>query len=310
MAGLVRGAAVAFVTLLMVSTLPFSAVAEDEDLRFESSISSTSISEWYASGEVVQLSPQFVNDGVPTTFENDPSCGAVLQVFDAAGQTVRDDQAICRGQSQMLDIASNEVHEFGSLSWDLTDANGAEVQPGWYTVVAFHTTTGQSTSQEVHVQTNVTVPEPLMLSIEATSRLGPLVAGEEMILSVTMYNPTTEPIQLPGLGDCLLQFTINDVTELSSPCLPSFTLIEGYEETIIEQRLISAGDLLPGMNSVSASLPGGSFLASIDIEVADLQDGFNPDLQSELALDIIGLTDGMFSEGEVMEVSMSMTNIG
>lgn len=310
MAGRMRGAALVLVTLLMVSTLPFSAVAEDEDLRFESSISSTSTAEWYASGDVVQLSSQFVNDGEPTTFENDPSCGAVLQVFDATGQTVRDDQAICRGQSQMLDIASNEVHEFASLSWDLTGADGAEVQPGWYTVVAFHTTTGQSTSQEVHVQTNVTAPEPLVLSIEATSRLGPLVADEEMILSVTMYNPTTEPIQLPDLGDCLLQFTINGVTELSSPCLPSFTEIEGYEETIIEQRLVSAGDLLPGMNSVSASLPGGALMASIDVEVSDLQDGFNPDLQSELSLDITGLADGMFSEGEIMEVGMSMTNIG
>ena len=92
MAGRMRGAAVVLVTLLMVSTLPLFAAAEDADLRFESGLQTTPSTGWYASGETVELRSYFVNDGASTAFENDPSCGAVLQVYDALGQTKVDDR--------------------------------------------------------------------------------------------------------------------------------------------------------------------------------------------------------------------------
>lgn len=310
MAGRMRGAAVVLMTLLMVSTLPLFAAAEDADLRFESGLQTTSSSGWYASGETVELSSYFVNDGASTAFENDPSCGAVLQVYDALGQTLVDERSSCRGQTQMLDLASTEVYDFSILTWDLTDSNGVEVLPGWYSVVAFHTATGLSTTQDVHVQTDVTVPDSLQLSIELTSRLGPLVASDEMVLSVVMSNPTGQAIALPDLGDCLLHLTMNQATQLTSSCMPSFTQIEAYEEMLIEQILLPAGSLESGMNTIAVALPGQTLVASMNLDIATPIDGFTAELQPHLELTMTGLGDGLYGDGDIMQTSMTMINVG
>ncbi|MDA7845826.1 ArsR family transcriptional regulator [Euryarchaeota archaeon] len=310
MAGRMRGAAVVLVTLLMVSTLPLFAAAEDADLRFESGLQTTPSTGWYASGETVELRSYFVNDGASTAFENDPSCGAVLQVYDALGQTMVDDRSSCRGQTQMLDLASTEVYDFSILTWDLTDSDGVEVLPGWYSVVAFHTATGLSTAQDVHVQTDVVVPEPLQLSIEVTSRLGPLVASDEMVLSVVMSNPTGQAIALPDLGNCLLQLTMNQATQLTSSCMPSFTQIEGYEEMLIEQILLPAGSLQSGVNTIAVALPGQALAASIDLDIATPIDGFTTELQPHLELTMTGLGDGLYGDGDIMQTGMTMLNVG
>ena len=52
----------------------------------------------------------------------------------------------------------------------------------------------------MHVQTDVVVPSDLTLSIEATSRLGPLVSSEEMVLTVMMYNPTSSISEIVTLN--------------------------------------------------------------------------------------------------------------
>jgi hypothetical protein len=103
---------------------------------------------WYVSGDAVELRSSFVNDGASTTFENDPSCGAVLQVTDALGQIILDERTKCRGQSQMVDLASDETYDFAPLTWDLTDASGEEVRPGWYSVVALHTATARTVAPD------------------------------------------------------------------------------------------------------------------------------------------------------------------
>ena len=192
----------------------------------------------------------------------------------------------------------------------MTDSDGVEVLPGWYSVVAFHTATGLSTAQDVHVQTDVIVPEPLQLSIEVTSRLGPLVASDEMVLSVVMSNPTGQAIALPDLGNCLLQLTMNQATQLTSSCMPSFTQIEGYEEMLIEQILLPAGSLQSGVNTIAVALPGQALAASIDLDIATPIDGFTTELQPHLELTMTGLGDGLYGDGDIMQTGMTMLNVG
>ena len=310
MAGRMRGGAVVLVTLLMLSTLPVFATADDADVRMESELVSQPNAAWYVSGEIVELVSSFVNGGASTTFENDPSCGAVLQVTNASGQIILDERTKCRGQSQMVDLASDETYDFAPLTWDLTDANGEEVRPGWYSVVAFHTATARTVAQEVHVQTNVSVPEALTLSITITSRLGPLVASDEMVLSALLYNPTPRPMTLPDLGGCLNQLTVNGAVSLTSPCMPSEIQIGAYEEILIEQTLLSAGTLLTGINSVAMSIPGQSLTASLTLDIAEPEVAFNPTLQDTLDVTLIGINDVLYGGRDIMQAAMNMRNVG
>ncbi len=305
-----RGGAVVLVTLLMLSTLPVFATADDADVRMESELTSQPNAAWYISGDSVELQSSFVNDGAATTFENDPSCGTVLQVTDALGQIILDDRSKCRGQSQMVDLSPDETYEFAPLMWDLTDASGEEVLPGWYSVGAFHSATAQTVAQEVHVQTDVSVPEALTLSLTITSRLGPLVASDEMVLSAVLYNPTPQPVILPDLGGCLTQFTVNGATSLTSRCMPADLYIGAYEEVLIEQTLLSAGTLLTGINMVAMTLPGQSLTASLTLDIAEPEAGFNPILQDALDVKLTGLGDVPYGGRDIMQAAMQMRNVG
>jgi DNA-binding transcriptional ArsR family regulator len=310
MAGRMRGGAVVLVTLLMLSTLPVFATADDADVRMESELVPQPNAAWYVSGDAVELRSSFVNDGASTTFENDPSCGAVLQVTDALGQIILDERTKCRGQSQMVDLASDETYDFAPLTWDLTDASGEEVRPGWYSVVALHTATARTVAQEVHVQTNVSVPEALTLSITISSRLGPLVASDEMVLSAVLHNPTPRRVTLPDLGGCLNQLTVNGATSLTSPCMPDKIQIGAYEEILIEQTLLSAGALLTGINSVTMTLPGQSLTASLTLDIAEPEVAFDPTLQDALDVTLIGLGDVPYGGRDIMQATMNMRNVG
>ena len=305
-----RGGAAVLVALLMLSTLPVLATAEEGDLRLESTLFSPLDSGWYASGDAVEFVATFRNEGAQTAFENDPSCGTVLQVLNSDSELIVDERSSCRGQSQMIDMAAAEVYEFDALSWDLKGENGQEVLPGWYTVQALHTATGQTVSHEVHLQTNVTVPEALTMTLEATSRLGPLVASEEMVLSVVMHNPTSQRIQLPALGDCLLQLTVNDEAQLLSNCMPTFSQIEAYEAMLIEQVLLPAGTFEAGLQTLEVSLPGQQLSGEISLDVSQAADGFDPQLQNVLSVEITGLGDGLYGDGDILQASMSMFNTG
>ena len=104
-----RGGAAVLVALLMLSTLPVLATAEEGDLRLESTLMSPPGSGWYASGEAVEFVAKFVNEGAQTAFENDPSCGKVLQVLNSDFELIVDERPSCRGQSQMVDMGAEEV---------------------------------------------------------------------------------------------------------------------------------------------------------------------------------------------------------
>ena len=310
MAGRMRVGAAVLVTLLMFSMLPAVAQAETGDLAFESTLNLDAEKGYYATGDTVVLQPTMTNNGDSTTYENDPSCGAVLQIMNPSGEVIVDGQTLCRGQSQIEDIAFGETHEFSVVEWELFDDDGTEVQPGWYTAIVLHTATGLTSSHQLHVQTDVILPSELTMAIEATSRLGPLVSSEEIVLTVTMYNPTASPIILPDLGGCLLQYRVNEATSLSSQCLPSFTQIEAFEQTLLEQRLLHAGSLEAGQNVISVALPGNALQASLNLDIAPPVDDFTVEWQDQLEVSIIGLEDALYADGEVMSTTMLMENVG
>ena len=131
-------------------------------------------------------------------------------------------------------------------------------------------------SHQLHIQTDVIPPSELTMAIEATSRLGPLVSSEEIVLTVTLYNPTSAPITLPDLGGCLLQFSVNDATSLSSECLPTFTQIEAYEANAHRAATASRRCFRGRLRTALQSLfQANALSASLNLDIALPADGFH-----------------------------------
>ncbi|MEC8589539.1 MAG: hypothetical protein VXY35_05255, partial [Candidatus Thermoplasmatota archaeon] len=84
--------------MLLVLLIPVSA-EETGTVRLEIEAVDDNSKPWYGDGDNVVLASSIVNDGAPTSITEDPSCGVVMRVADAAGTTVLDESTTCRGQS-------------------------------------------------------------------------------------------------------------------------------------------------------------------------------------------------------------------
>ena len=108
MAGDTRSTVALFASLLLLSSLPLFAIAETGDVVFSIEEESAQANQWYESGDLVQITAFFTNTGSPTSIQNDPSCGVVLQVFDAQETMFIDESSTCRDQTQSIDLAESK----------------------------------------------------------------------------------------------------------------------------------------------------------------------------------------------------------
>jgi len=74
---------VVVLTLLLLSSIPFVAADEPDEVSLLINDQSSTEKSWFVEGDVVSLLPSFVNAGGPIALENDPSCDVVLQVYDS-----------------------------------------------------------------------------------------------------------------------------------------------------------------------------------------------------------------------------------
>ena len=119
MAGDTRSTVALLASLLLLSSMPILTAAETGDVVFSIEENSAQEHPWYEADTLVQLTAIFTNTGSAISIENDPSCGAVLQVLDFQGLMIIDESSTCRGQTQNIDLADGETYSFEPLSWDL-----------------------------------------------------------------------------------------------------------------------------------------------------------------------------------------------
>ena len=286
MAGDTRSSVVLFVSLLLLSSLPLLSGAETGDVLFEVQ-DNTSSKQWYAAGDVFELTTMFSNDGPQTSIENDPSCGVVLQVFDDLGALLLDESSSCRGQSQSIDLAEGETYIFDALSWNLQLADGAYVEPGIYTVSAYHSATQSIASSAIQVQTPVNVSSDLALILELNTRLNQVQQNEEIILGVSLHNPTNQVITLPSNEGCFVHLNVNGDTTLQMPCFAGFESLQSYEQTWLGHILFEDAALFEGDNTIEASLPSGLLLSSMTFTL-DNSESIDTTLQRVISTEIIG----------------------
>lgn len=310
MAGDTRSTVALFASLLLLSSLPLFAIAETGDVVF-SIEEEPQANQWYEAEDILQITAMFTNTGSQTSIENDPSCGSVLQVSDAQGTLIIDESSSCRGQTQSIDLAEGETYSFEPLTWNLQDEAGEFVEPGIYTVSAFHSATQSVASKTIQVQTPVEVSGELELLLDLTTRLNEIQQEEEVILGVTLRNPTSESIPLPLSDGCLVKLDVNEVSSLNMPCFAGFQSLEPYEQTLLGHVLFEDASLVQGLNTIQASLPTQllSNALSFTFEDSTLID---TSLQDILVTEVLHEESetNLYSQGDIFRSSILMSNDG
>ena len=311
MAGDTRSTVVLLASLLLLSTLPFISSAETTNVVFEVEETSSPLNEWYVAGDTVELTAMFTNSGASTTIANDPSCGVVLQVLNATGTLLIDDSSSCRGQTQNIDLAESETHSFDGLTWNLQLEDGVFVEPGIYTVSAYHSATQSIASKVIQVQTPVEVSLELDLILELSSRLNEIKQDEEIVLGLTLSNPTNQVITFPQNAGCLIELNINSVISLGMPCFASFSYLQPYEQTSLGHVLLEDGSLNQGLNLVQASFPSQYLMESISFTL-DGSEVIDTSLQNILSADVLHQNSEkiLYSQGDILESTLLLTNMG
>ena len=310
MAGDTRSTVALFASLLLLSSLPLFAIAETGDVVF-SIEEEVQANQWYEAEDILQITAMFTNTGSQTSIENDPSCGSVLQVSDAQGMLLIDESSSCRGQTQSIDLAEGETYSFEPLTWNLQDEAGEFVEPGIYTVSAFHSATQSVASKTIQVQTPVEVSGELELLLDLTTRLNEIQQEEEVILGVTLRNPTSESIPLPLSDGCLVKLDVNEASSLNMPCFAGFQSLEPYEQTLLGHVLFEDASFVQGLNTIQASLPAQllSNALSFTFEDSTLID---TSLQDILVTEVLHEESetNLYSQGDIFRSSILMSNDG
>ena len=297
--------------LLVISAFSTAVTSEGSQVHLEMQIDETSAKDWYQQGDVISLTANLVNDGASQSIANDPSCNVIIQVLNSNQELVYDESNSCRGQSQSIDFESGEIKQFSGLNWDLKDSAGTYAPSGFYTLKAVHPTTDLSDAVEVEIQTSIDTPQQLELILTVSNRQQVILDDQNLILGVSLYNPSKDSITLPSESACKLISQIGDITTLQLPCFSTRNNITAGEQVLLGNILIPASQTDSGDLNIEVFNVGKSLSQSIIIDIS--QSGITgiEEMANGLQTDIVlQANDKRFSEGEIFESSLLLTNIG
>ena len=296
--------------LLVISAFSTVVTSEGSQVHLEIQIDEASAKDWYQQGDIISLSADLVNDGASQIIANDPSCNVILQVINSNQQLIYDGSNSCRGQSQSLDFESGEIKQFSGLNWDLKDSTGNYALSGFYTLKAVHPTTDLSDSVEVEIQTSIDNPQQLELVLTISNRQQVILDDQNLILGVSLYNPSKESVTLPSESTCKLISQIGDITTLQLPCFSTRNNLTAGELVLLGSILIPASQTESGDLNIEIFNVGKSLNQSLTVNVS--QSGIDgiEEMANGLQTDIVlQSNNNVFSEGEIFESSLLLTNI-
>ena len=297
--------------LLVISAFSTAVTSEGSQVHLEIQIDEASAKDWYQQGDTISLSANLVNDGASQSIANDPSCNVIIQVMNSNQELVYDESNSCRGQSQSIDFESGETKQFNGLNWDLKDSTGTYAPSGFYTLKAVHPTTDLSDAVEVEIQTSIATPQQLELILTISNRQQVILDDQNLILGVSLYNPSKDSITLPDESACKLISQIGDITTLQLPCFSTRNNITAGEQVLLGNILIPSSQTDSGELNIEVFNVGKSLSQSIIVDISQSGIGGIEELANGLQTDItLQATDNIFSEGEIFESSLLLTNIG
>ena len=275
-------------------------------------IDEASAKDWYQQGDIITVSANIINDGSFQSIDNDPSCDVVLQVLNTNDELVYDGTNSCRGQSQAIDLDNGEILQFEGLNWDLKDETGTYVPSGLYSIIALHPTTELSDEVEVEIQTSIEIPQQLELVLTISNRQQVVVLDDQnLILGVSLYNPSMDSITVPNELGCKLISQIGDITELQFPCFTEQSIIDSEEQILLGNIFIPAYQTISGDLNIEVFNVGKTLTQSVIVDISqsgitDIEERVTG-LQTDI---ILQANDNLFSEGELLQSSLLLTNVG
>ena len=126
-----------------------------------------------------------------------------------------------------------------------------------------------------------------------------------------MYNPTKDSVTLPGQSACKLISQIGDITTLQLPCFSSRNNITAGEQILLGSILIPASQTDSGDLNIEVFNVGKSLSQSITVDISQSGISGIEEMANGLQTDIaLQANDNLFSEGEIFESSLLLTNVG
>ena len=311
MGRLIQPRVLLLLALLVLSAFSTAVSSEDSQVRLEMQINDASAKDWYQQGETIEIAASIINDGAFQSIENDPSCNVIFQVLNTNNEVILNGEDSCRGQSQNIDLDNGELLQFEEMSWDLKDSTGIYVPSGQYTIKTLHPTTNLFDEVQVEIQTSIETPQQLELVLTVSNRQQPILDNQNIILSVSLYNPSKELITLPAESECKLISNIGDTASLQLPCFPEINTITSGQQILLGTILIPAVQTITGDLNIEVFNVGKTLTQSVNVvvsqsDITDIEertDGLRSDMH---VMD----NDLLYSEGELLQSSLLLTNVG
>ena len=251
--------------LVVLGALAFTAPttsANPDDLAFNVTTSSPSTGGWYDLAHPLNITAAFSNTGSDIlSVPNNPSCDAVLMVYNSSGVLVNNGTQDCPDRSRAFDLFSGETRAFDTLTWSMLDDTDGWLPSGQYTVQLLHTATNRSHDINVRVHTPVVLPEGVVVDaqIHPTGQ-----ADDPHLLTMSVNNPTNAEVDLQHMPPCVLELNINGELSEGPACftevpslMPGEVLHLGHQllwpSEAMDITVAVQGDASPQMLRLNAS---------------------------------------------------------
>ena len=285
--------------MLLVLLVPVSA-EENNTIQLEIDVLDENSKPWYGVGDTVILSSSILNDGDATSITEDPSCGTIMLVTNADGETFVDESIGCRGQSRGLDIGPGTT-ALDEHQWDLTDLDGTPVPPGIYTISIELAGSGLIANTDVMVQQNANIPDELVFSTALIHRGDSPAVGEPFVITYELHNPTSEVIDIASLDACQILIDFEE-ERLGPSCNAGVSTIEPYAVFSLSHTMMLPS--IGGDVSLAIQTPDGFIIDTYDLFVEDRI------VQTTPLGTSINMLSTSFIQGELFDGSLTLTNDG
>jgi len=285
--------------LLLVSLLVGFSSAQTANVSLETSLNQPVGQTWYTPAQPMTMSTFFSNSGSATSFDNDPSCDIILNVYDSEGVQVHDGSDECRGLSRGIDLFAGETKEMNALSWDMKNEQGSWQPSGFYTVEAFHPSTGLNDSTTVRIQTPVIVPDELEYTVMMTHRTAE--TSGPMVSIINLNNPTTQSVDVSSAGPCSMEIEIGTTRSIGMACFAGVDLIMPGEQLFIGHILTDA----LSQENITISTPGGSYQYSFSPQESQAE---TSSVEAALSINWDGRELMEYTNGEALALSVDMVS--
>ena len=252
--------------------------------------------EWYVSGDSISFNSWLMNSGDSISFDDDPTCGIVVNIYDSESNLIQNGEEICRGQIRGETLDSGETGESYSKSWNF-QINEQLVESGIYTIESLHTGTDLSKSFDVQFFSPVEWPESLNLEVEVMSSSADFSEHYADIARLTWTNYDENSVSMPDDQICKLIISVGGEERFGPNCFDEIGL-EGWET-----RLHHAIDLsfeIETRSEVVISTPNGEWSETFSLLPKPVIDGITSNLNGITSGQIL-TSDSTFAPSILLE---------